>query len=63
MVRKREEMKMRKKYITPEAEIEKFTIKNVISTSPNPDEGIDDGGNDGGDLGGDVDGGMSDFEF
>jgi len=48
---------MQKKYYTaPEAEIEKFTISNVITDStpfpdnPNPGGGSGDGENDGGEF-------------
>lgn len=44
---------MKKYYIAPEAEIEKFTILNSISTSSTG--GIGDGGNDGGDIDLDMD--------
>lgn len=50
---------MKKKYLTPDAEIEEFTIKDAITTSPNGNGGINEGGNDGGDIPedpGDVDG-------
>ena len=39
---------MKKEYITPEAEIEKFTIADILTTSPT--EGMGEGGNEGGDL-------------
>ena len=48
---------MKKEYNAPWAEIEKFTIRDAIATSPNGDGGINEGGNDGGDIDdGDVDG-------
>ena len=55
---------MRKKYFTPEAEIEKFTIKDVLTAS---DGGINQGGNEGGDMPDDDDDdgihGMIEYEF